>query len=445
MPHIRQRFTFLVLYLGVRSAFIIIAFLAMRTPRLTPRSNSFSKGHSEFGKKGFGLRIRPGGSNDDYVKSRNPFNLVKINFRKNNLLGNAHGIVSVSIKSVLVDPPEVFDTGKCDIYQSVKKLIHHRTPQGYLCADFLSGPDFEVRASAPSVTSISHTLPQAGDEITITGTGLQGVESITFPGNVVVSKGQGIVSDDEEGKWCTVVVPEGVSSDGGSILVTGANGGAYSPACFNYRKGLIHNFDDVQNYSWGSNIDNTALTDVLPSDRKPQSQGGYQVFNSTGSLAAGSYQRFWLNSNVLMTVMSAIPASTAVADCGIQMDIYVDGEWNSGIIRFVMADGWGSSRYCMLYQPVYINKVYDKTAFVNPGCWFTVTLPFSLSADFEGKTLGDVITQMSSASYKQSGPWFENSGITDVFDPLPATGKVYFDNIRVVPLNTPTYSDFPDE
>lgn len=305
--------------------------------------------------------------------------------------------------------------------------------------------NFEVRASAPSVTSISHTLPQAGDEITITGTGLQGVESITFPGNVVVSKGQGIVSDDEEGKWCTVVVPEGVSSDGGSILVTGANGGAYSPACFNYRKGLIHNFDDVQNYSWGSNIDNTALTDVLPSDRKPQSQGGYQVFNSTGSLAAGSDQRFWLNSNVLMTVMSAIPASTAVADCGIQMDIYVDGEWNSGIIRFVMADGWGSSRYCMLYQPVYINKVYDKTAFVNPGCWFTVTLPFSLSADFEGKTLGDVIAQMSSASYKQSGPWFENSGITDVFDPLPATGKVYFDNIRVVPLNTPTYSDFPDE
>ncbi|GHT69766.1 hypothetical protein AGMMS50239_37080 [Bacteroidia bacterium] len=61
------------------------------------------------------------------------------------------------------------------------------------------------------------------------------------------------------------------------------------------------------------------------------------------------------------------------------------------------------------------------------------------------KTLGDVITQMSSASYKQSGPWFENSGISDVFDPVPSTEKVYFDNIRVVSLNTPTYSDFPDE
>jgi hypothetical protein len=99
----------------------------------------------------------------------------------------------------------------------------------------------------------------------------------------------------------------------------------------------------------------------------------------------------------------------------------------------------------MIYQPVYVDGKYNNAAFVNPGAWFTVTLPFGISADFEGKTLGDVIAQMSSASYKQSGPWFENSGITDVFDAVPATEKVYFDNIRFVPLSTPTYSDFPDE
>ncbi|MDR0541637.1 MAG: glycan-binding surface protein [Dysgonamonadaceae bacterium] len=303
--------------------------------------------------------------------------------------------------------------------------------------------NFEIRASAPTVTRISHTMPQAGDVITIHGSGLQGVESIAFPGNVIVTAG--IVSDDEDGKWCTVVVPEGVSGDGGSLLVIGANGGAYSPACFNYRKGLFHNFDDVQNYAWGSGIDNTALTEVIPAGKKPQSQGGYQVFNATGSLAANSDQRFWLNSANLTTALSAVPASTPAADCGIQMDIYVEGEWNSGIIRFVMADGWGASRYCMIYQPVYIGGTYDKAAFENPGTWFTVTLPFGLSADFEGKTLGDVIAQMSSATYKQAGPWFENTGITDVFDPVPATEKVYFDNIRVVPLNTPIYSDFPDK
>jgi hypothetical protein len=302
--------------------------------------------------------------------------------------------------------------------------------------------NFEIRAAAPTITSVSHTLPAAGDEITITGTGLQGATKVVFPGNTETTTG--ITSDDEDGKWVKVIVPEGIT-ESGSVLVICANGGAYSPAYFNYKKGLFHNFDDVQNYSWGSGVDNTALTEVIPADKKPQSQGGYQVFNANGNLAASADQRFWLNSTPMMTIMSEIPASTSANDCGIQMDIYVDGEWNSGLVRFVMADGWGSTRYCMLYQPVYLNGVYNKAAFENPGCWFTVTLPFSLSADFEGKTLGDIVAQMSSASYKQAGPWFENSGIAEVFDAVPATEKVYFDNIRVVPLNTPTYSDFPDE
>jgi hypothetical protein len=303
---------------------------------------------------------------------------------------------------------------------------------------------FDIRSAAPTITDISHSMPQAGDLITLKGTGLQGITSVTFPGNVVVTSG--ITSDDVDGKWFTVTVPEGVSADGGAILAIGANGGAYSPDCFNYRKGLVHNFDDVQNYSWGSGIDNTALTAQIPSSGNlPKSQGGYQVFNPNGNLAASSDVRFWLNSTAVMTAMANIPAATAADQCGMQMDIYVEGAWNSGVIRFVMADGWGSSRYCMLYQPAYVNKTYSPDAFVNPGCWFTVTLPFSLSDDFTGKTCGDVITQMSAASYKQAGPWFENSGIADVFDAVPATEKVYFDNIRVVPLTTQTYSDFPDE
>jgi len=309
---------------------------------------------------------------------------------------------------------------------------------------------FDVRAAAPTITSISHTMPQAGDRITVYGTGLQGITSVTFPGNVAVTSG--IVSDDVEGTYFEVTVPQGVSNDGGSILAIGANGGAYSPACFNYKKGLLHNFDDIQNYSWGSGIDNTALTAQIPtSGDGPKSQGGYQEFNSAGNLAGGADQRFWLNSTNIQSIMGNLPASLSTDSCGIQMDIYVDGAWNSGIIRFVMADGYGSSRYCMVYQPVYPNgAAYDQTAFVNPGCWFTITLPFSSSADFKGKTLGDVLAQMAAATYQQSGPWFENSGLKDasgnsIFDPVPATEKIYFDNIRIVSLSTPSYSDFTDE
>jgi len=305
--------------------------------------------------------------------------------------------------------------------------------------------DFEIRSAAPAITGFSHSMPQAGDRITVYGTGLQEITSVTFPGNVTVT--DGIVSDNEEGTFFEVTVPQGVSDDGGSVTAVGANGGVYSPACFNFKKGLIHNFDDVQNYSWGSGVDNTALTAVIPTTGDgPKSQGGYQVFNASGSLGSGADQRFWLNSTaVFSNITNIIPGSTSTDNCGVQMDIYVEGAWNSGVIRFVMADGSGSSRYCMVYQPVYPNGAYDASAFVNPGCWFTITLPFSLSSDYAGKTLNDVVASMSAAAYKQTGPWFENSGIAGgVFDPVPATEKVYFDNIRIVPLTSPAYSDFPD-
>ncbi len=305
---------------------------------------------------------------------------------------------------------------------------------------------FEIRSAAPTITSISHTMPKTGDKITIYGTGLQGITSITFPGNVVVT--DGIISDNEKGEFCIVTVPEGVSDDGGSLLVIGANGGTYSPACFNFKKGVFHDFDNVNNYSWASGIDDagTPLTELIPnSGEGPKSQGGYQCFNKNGdTIAANVDIRYWTNSSSWPSaLLSVIPASTSTSDCGVQMDIYVEGVWNSGVIRMVMADGYGTDRYCMIYRPWYVNE--KVVPFQNPGCWFTVTLPFSLSEDYEGKTFGDVVNSMVNATYKQSGPWFHNIGVTDVFDPVATTVKVYFDNLRVVPLNTPTYSDFPDE
>lgn len=305
---------------------------------------------------------------------------------------------------------------------------------------------FEIRAAAPTVTTISHTMPRAGERIIIYGTGLQEISGVTFPGNVQVT--DDIVSDNEKGEYCMVTVPEGVSEEGGALLVIGANGGAYSPACFNFKKGVFHDFDNVNNYAWASGIDDagTPLTELIPENGDgPKSQGGYQCFNKDGkTIAANADVRYWTNSsNWPSDLLSVIPASTATSDCGVQMDIYVEGEWNSGVIRMVMADGYGTDRYCMIYRPWYEN---DKVVpFKNPACWFTVTLPFNDSDDYKGKTFGDVVTTMVNASYKQSGPWFHNIGVPGEVDPEPTNVKIYFDNLRVVPLHTPAYSDFPDD
>jgi len=309
--------------------------------------------------------------------------------------------------------------------------------------------DFEIRAAAPTITGISHTMPKADDRITVIGTGLQGITRVTFPGNKVVTSG--IVSDDENGLFFTVAVPDGVANEGGSILAIGANGGAYSPAYFNFKIGLLQNFDDVTSsnkYVRGSVSDD--LSAAIPSTSGViHSQGNYRSFNTPGSTVAASNSEvgayFMTQDTWASTLPSIISPSLSTSNVAIQMDIYVEGVWNSGYLRMVIADGWGVSKYCMLYAPIYSGG--KKVEFNNPDEWFTVTFPFSDSPDFAGLTFNDVLAQAQAAvtdKYNQWGPWFCNDTYNGV-ESESTNVVIYFDNIRVVPLTTPAYSDFPDE
>ena len=109
--------------------------------------------------------------------------------------------------------------------------------------------DFQIRAAAPSITKISNCMPNIGEHIIVYGSGLTEIAKVVFPGNVVVT--EGIISD-LDGEYFMVDMPAGVSEEGGSIFVEGSNGGAYSPAYFNYKKGLLLNFDGVgAQGAWG--------------------------------------------------------------------------------------------------------------------------------------------------------------------------------------------------
>jgi len=309
--------------------------------------------------------------------------------------------------------------------------------------------NFEIRASAPTITNISHTMPQAGEVITLTGTGLAGVTKVVFPGDVVVT--EGILSDDEEGLFCVVTVPAGVSNEGGAIFIECANGGAYSPAYFNFKKGLIHNFDNISNVAWTSGEVSDDLSAVIPATGNgPKSQGVYRSLNKDGKLMSASdapvdVSRYWIKNSVWSSIITdaVIPWSTSASQCAVQMDIYYEGEWNSGDIRFVVADGWGTSRYCMIYAP-WASAESGRVVVENPGSWYTITLPFSESSDFNGKDLSAVMAQIAEASYDQCGPWLENGTINGV-ESEPTNLNIYIDNIRIVPLTVPAYSDFPDD
>jgi len=92
--------------------------------------------------------------------------------------------------------------------------------------------------------------------------------------------------------------------------------------------------------------------------------------------------------------------------------------------------------------------------------WVTVTIPFnkfySFSATDKTFTFENVLAAREAASWRNFGFYFENSDFklsnitgstTDEgieFASSVTSIDVYTDNWRVVSLNTPTYSDFPE-
>jgi hypothetical protein len=328
---------------------------------------------------------------------------------------------------------------------------------------------FEIRSAAPSITSISNTLPAAGDTITIYGTGLTEISKITFPGSVVVS--QGIISD-KLGTYCKVVIPAGLTKSG-SILVQGSNGGAYSPAYFYCKSGVILNFDDIgsQGYwSWtstGSMINNTDLESAAVVGAPVASQGKYCAHRPSRiaqfPAAKNRISEVWTSGSGTTDdwrtyLTSLVPTTTAVSNFAFQFDIYVPNEWNNtGFLKICLMNNFNGGEWsgtCYNYVPWIVNGV--TTPFKTKG-WVTVTIPFSnfyaFSSTSTTYTFEDVITAREKATYKNFGIYFENSDIklstitgkttdTTVFTSSATSVSVYTDNWRIVPLTQPTYSDY---
>ncbi|MFW6267501.1 MAG: glycan-binding surface protein [Marinilabiliaceae bacterium] len=330
--------------------------------------------------------------------------------------------------------------------------------------------DFEIRASAPSISRISHTMPQAGEPIIIYGSGLVEIERVVFPEDVEVT--EGIVSD-EDGEYVTVVVPDGIS-ESGAVLVEGANGGAYSPAYFNYEEGVILDFDgNGEQGFWGWEADGSMINDE---DLESAEIG-------TDNVSQGTYvphrperiESFGANQNRLTEVWTAgndvddwrgqltpdIPASTPVSEVAFQFDIYVPEAWsNTGFLKICLINDFNGGEWSgAAYN--YVPWIEDKEVvpFETDG-WQTVTIPFSdfyaFSDDEEDYTFEDVLLTREEASYKNFGFFFENSNFElsqltgndsdeEEFEASETSIDVYTDNWRVVPLEQPEYTDFPEE
>src|SRR5574344_2684010 len=91
--------------------------------------------------------------------------------------------------------------------------------------------EFNIRAASPQISSISNTLPQAGETDVGRGANLQETNKVTLPDSSTVTEIVNATGDDA-GKWFSFTMPANMTK-GGSITTEGANGTAVSAAYFN--------------------------------------------------------------------------------------------------------------------------------------------------------------------------------------------------------------------
>lgn len=323
---------------------------------------------------------------------------------------------------------------------------------------------FEIRSAAPDITSISNTLPNVGETITVYGTGLTEVNKVVFPGNVEVTSG---ITYDPDGEFFTVTMPSGVSEEGGSLFIESANGGAYSPAYFNFKKGVILDFDGMGTHGfWGTSTSMIKDTDLQ------------STVIGTGNISHGKYvphrpsriASFAAATNRCSEVWTAgngvddwrgqltpyIPASTPLDQVALQFDIYVPTAWkDSGFLKICLANNFNGGEWTgAVYNYVPWIAADGTVKEFQATSWTTVTIPLNKIYAYSKAafTFETVLAYREAATYKNFGFYFENSDIklsnvtgatTETVYASKATSvSVYTDNWRIVSLKKPTYSDF---
>jgi len=325
--------------------------------------------------------------------------------------------------------------------------------------------EFDIRSGKPVINGISNTLPNPGELIYIEGSGLTEVSKVTFPGGVEVTSG--IVSDPD-GEFFTVTMPNGVAETGGSLFVETSNGGVYSPAYFNFKKGILLNFDGSgQHGYWGSS---TSM--IQPADLESAaigvdniSQGKYVPHRpariASFDAAKNRCTEVWTAGNGVDNWRSQltpyIPASTPLDKVALQFEIYVPNAWkDSGFLKICLINNFNGGEWtggCYNFVPWITDG--KSVEFQTTG-WRTVTIPLNKFYTWskEAFTFEAVLAYREAATYQNFGMYFENSDVKlkDVtgtaseveFPSKPTSVKVYTDNWRIVSLDTPVYNDFPN-
>lgn len=360
--------------------------------------------------------------------------------------------------------------GTADSIRNTILLVKDNTSYSY---------SFIIRSSSPSVSSISNTLPMAGEKVVVNGNNLQETSKVTLPGDIVITDG---IESDANGKWYSFTMPAN-AKETGSITSEGANGTAMTAANFNDNRCYIINFDGLGVLgSWSATNHATDLVD------DPLNSGRGKVamlitqnrLDTVGAVKANtaSIPGTWTAGNGEATddwnrMTSVIPSTTPVSELALQFDVYCPNAWDgTGQMEITLQNnlsnyGWNSA--CTKYSDSYTNQACvwipwmnrETGADIGPyqtTSWKTVTIPLTWFGNYSQEgytgTFGDLIADRNNGSYRNFGFTFCNSDIdfdgdasttSDIITSKDCSVKIYVDNFRIVSNVAQSVSDYPDE
>jgi|GEM_PF-1145943 len=273
---------------------------------------------------------------------------------------------------------------------------------------------FTILGEAPSIASVSHTMPQAGSRIRIEGSALNDIERVIFPGGAE-STDFTISSDN---RMIDVLVPNGIGNNQGAVTVDGPNGSASSLHNFNYQKGLfLTGFagDPVYGYGSGS-ISGNQSASVPAGGDGPKSPATYRFIPAEpedrplapdGQTVGGFvYSMNLAIEKVLAENDDLITGETLVSDLAIQADYYFNVPWTNGSLRLILnGNGSGNQRI----SPVPWNVSGEVVPITFTG-WRTMTWNLSDLTDQNNGGVASPFIALTLAGLKEALGTGNNSG-----------------------------------
>ena len=281
---------------------------------------------------------------------------------------------------------------------------------------------FKIAPPAPTIISISNENANPGDSVRIYGLNFFFIQNVTYAGTAITH-----YSGADDGTYIAFIVPPALSQ-GGIVSVTTGSGTASTKYNVNdVETGVLNNFDDINNYSWGAS-DITNDVTLCPGGR-----GNYGRLNVTN---VGAYDYAWYNGGRGMNMNGTqwVPVANLgdpVDSWALKVEIYLRTPWSGGTIY--MAKDY-SFTYIARIEP-WRNADGSVTTLPASG-WETLTVPLSVfrtntstGGDGTGTSAATLSDLLGSGGSGALNIWLINPYSTTV-----AAFDASFDNMRVVKI-----------